>query len=163
MSVGRHQAREIAFQILYRHDQVRAQQQQQQQQAAATEASVTLADAAVDLSRELNEHFEHFQVAPELREFAALLAAGTIRHARELDELLERHAANWRISRMSLVDRNLLRMAIYELKHVPGTPPSVVLDEAIELAKQFGTSESPAFINGVLDAIKTEIRGETPS
>jgi N utilization substance protein B len=152
VSVGRHQAREIAFQILYRHDQVRAQQ-------ATGDAPVTLADATTDLSRELGEHFEHFQVAPELREFAALLAAGTIRHTSELDALLEKHAANWRISRMSLVDRNLLRMAIYELKHVPETPPSVVLDEAIELAKQFGTSESPAFINGVLDAIKTDIRG----
>ena len=57
---------------------------------------------------------------------------------------------------MSLVDRSLLRMAAYELKHVTDTPPSVVIDEAVELAKQFGTSDTPGFINGVLDALKGE-------
>jgi N utilization substance protein B len=59
---------------------------------------------------------------------------------------------------MSFVDRNLMRMSIYELKHFPDTPVSVVIDEAIELAKEFGTAESPGFVNGVLDALKSVTR-----
>jgi transcription antitermination protein NusB len=136
---ARHQAREVAFQILYRYDQLPEH-------------------PPGELSAEIRDHFEHFHVSDELREFAALLAAGTLTHAPELDTLLEQHASNWKISRMNVIDRNLLRMAIFELIHVPETPPSVVIDEAIELAKQFGTAESPAFINGVLDAVKNSLQ-----
>ena len=81
--------------------------------------------------------------------------AGSLRELSTLDGLLEKHSSNWKVGRMGFVDRNLLRMSIYDLSHFPDTPASVVIDEAIELAKQFGTAESPAFINGVLDAVKT--------
>ena len=136
MKPSRHQAREVALQILYRYD-------------------IDHAGAApVELIDELNGHFDHFKVPDELRGFAAELVAGSVRERAQLDELIEAHASNWKITRMSYVDRNLLRMAICELRRFPDTPPSVVIDEAIELAKQFGTAESPAFINGILDAVK---------
>ena len=135
----RRQAREIAFQILYRYDQVQAA-------ALASGASAPpIVREPTALLKELQEHFNHFRVPAELREFAALLASGALTRAVELDGLLEKHAANWKISRMSMIDRNLLRMAIFELLHMPETPPTVVIDEAIELAKQFGTTDSPAF------------------
>jgi N utilization substance protein B len=143
---SRRQAREIALQILYRYDMARAQ----------TPGLPLLEGAA--LAREISQHFDHFRTAPEIREFTAQLVAGTLLHQKELDPILERHAANWKLSRMSVVDRSLLRMAAYELAHLADTPPSVVINEAVELGKQFGTSETPAFVNGILDAIKTELR-----
>jgi N utilization substance protein B len=144
----RHRAREIALQILYRYDMAKA----------ATPNLAPPEGAA--LAKEISQHFDHFQVTPDIREFTARLVAGTLLHQGALDPLLERHAANWRISRMSYVDRSLLRMAAYELAHLPETPPAVVIDEAIELAKQFGTSDTPAFVNGILDAIKAELQAK---
>jgi N utilization substance protein B len=143
---SRHQAREIALQMLYRYDEA---------PAAADAHGAKPPQALID---ELNGHFEHFQTPLELRSFTAELVAGTLRELPALDALLEKHASNWKIARMASVDRCLLRMAAYELGHFPDTPASVVIDEAIELAKQFGTAESPAFVNGVLDAIRSTVR-----
>lgn len=145
----RHQAREVALQILYRYDMAL-----QGEQAAGGEPQTT----PTALINELNHHFDHFGVPQDLRAFAAELVAGTVRSMNDLDGILEKHASNWKIGRMGFVDRNLLRMSIHELKSFPDTPASVVIDEAIELAKQFGTAESPAFINGVLDAVKGAVR-----
>ncbi len=151
MKPSRHQAREVGLQVLYRYDIAL--------QAAAVQAAASQAPQSPQaLIEELNHHFDHFKVPEELRAFAAELVAGTIRELATLDGLLEKHASNWKIGRMGLVDRNLLRMSIYELSHFPDTPASVVIDEAIELAKQFGTADSPAFINGVLDAVKGAVR-----
>jgi N utilization substance protein B len=143
MKSTRHQAREVALQILYRLDTG----SQPEPKPLNVEAVIT----------ELNQHFDHFRVPLELRNFAAELVAGTLRELPQLDGLLEKHASNWKIGRMGIVDRNLLRMAIFELRHFPDTPASVVIDEAIELAKEFGTEESPSFINGVLDAVKNAV------
>jgi N utilization substance protein B len=143
---ARHRAREVALQILYRYD-------------VALQAKQTIPPMGAALARDLEYHFSHFVVPEALREFAALLVVGTLAQMTELDSLLEHHASNWKISRMGLVDRNLLRMAAYELLQVPETPPTVVIDEAIELGKQFGTSDTPGFVNGILDAI----RGSLPS
>ena len=147
----RHQAREFALQILYRYDV-----------ATGVQPQVSLPQGA-ELARELSQHFDHFKIEGELRQFVAELVVGTLSNLTEIDALLEKHAANWKISRMSYVDRSLLRMAIFELKERPETPSSVVIDEAIELSKQFGTSESPAFVNGILDAVKGGLRTERPS
>ncbi len=144
---SRHQAREVALQILYRHDLAH----QSGDPGSANLANFKDAQAVIE---DLNGHFDHFQTPEELRGFAAELVAGTLRELATLDALLETHASNWKVSRMGIVDRNLLRMAVHELKNFPDTPPAVVIDEAIELAKEFGTAESPAFINGVLDAVK---------
>jgi N utilization substance protein B len=92
------------------------------------------------------------RAAKETRRFAHELFAGAVAAASELDKLIATQAANWRLERMSAIDRSLLRLAAYELRF--GTsPPGVVINEAVELAKSFSDSEAPAFINGILDAI----------
>jgi len=142
----RHHAREVALQILYRQD-------------LATHAlPIAVSLTAIDIAKELTHHFEHFQVAPGSREFIGQLVAGTLLKRQEIDPLIEKHASNWKVGRMGFVDRSLLRMAVYELMSFPDTPPSVVIDEAIELSKQFGTAETPAFVNGILDSIKNELK-----
>ncbi len=89
------------------------------------------------------------------RKFAHELFLGAIAAASQLDKLITAHAANWRLERMSAIDRSLLRLGAYELRF--GTaPPRVVINEAVELAKSFSDADSPAFINGILDAIRKE-------
>ena len=142
---SRHRAREIALQILYQYDLP----------IYAPSPIVSHFKAEV-LSSELRRHYDHFNVPDTLREFIGQLVAGTLLEKEKMDILLEKHASNWKVARMSAVDRSLLRMACYEMTFHKETPHSVIIDEAIELAKQFGTSESPAFINGILDSIKTD-------
>jgi N utilization substance protein B len=88
--------------------------------------------------------------------FAAELVRGTIQHLKEVDERIGRHAEHWRIERMPAVDRNLLRLAVYEMTYA-GTPPAVAIDEALELARKFSNEESVQFVNGVLDAVHREL------
>jgi N utilization substance protein B len=87
------------------------------------------------------------------REFAERLSSGTVAHLAELDAAIERHAQHWRLSRMAVIDRLILRLATYELLHEPETPPGVVIDEALELARTFSEEDAVRFVNGVLDAI----------
>ncbi len=142
---SRHRAREIALQILYQYD-LNSQSQPTQPAKPLPFGQALLND--------LTRHYEHFNVPETLREFVGQLVSGTLNDLKSLDEILEKHTSNWKISRMSAVDRSLLRMATYEMMFVKAVPPSVVIDEAIELAKDFGTAETPAFINGILDSIK---------
>ena len=89
-------------------------------------------------------------------EFSEELVRGVAEHRESLDASIERYSHRWRIDRMSRIDRNILRLATYELTHCPDLPPRVVLNEAIELAKRFGSEESSAFINGILDRVAAE-------
>lgn len=92
-------------------------------------------------------------VSDAARVFAERLATGAIAHMAELDPVIERHAQNWRLARMAVIDRLILRLAAYELLHVPETPAGVVIDEALELARTFSEEDAVRFVNGVLDAI----------
>src|SRR5262245_56599339 len=94
-----------------------------------------------------------------VRNFANLLAAGAVEHVEAIDRLIERHTEHWRLDRMAVVDRNLLRLATQEFLYDHETPKSVVINEAIEIAKRFSSQESPQFINGILDSIKKELEG----
>ena len=85
--------------------------------------------------------------------FLESLARGTAAHSAELDALIEERAENWRLERMPNVDRNILRMAIYEMKMLD-TPPAVVIDEALELARRYSDVDAVPFVNGVLDAVR---------
>jgi N utilization substance protein B len=96
----------------------------------------------------------------ETRALAERLAAGAQACAPESDAAITGAATNWRFDRIAPVDRTILRLGTYELMKEGGTPPAVVLDEAVELAKRFGEADSPAFVNGVLDAIRRRVRGE---
>ena len=91
---------------------------------------------------------------PELAHFARTLAQGAWGQRRELDDKLSKTAAHWSVARMTPVDRNILRLGLHELLACPDTPPQVVINEAIELARRFGDADSPAFVNGVLDAVR---------
>jgi N utilization substance protein B len=86
-------------------------------------------------------------------DFAREMAEGVEKLRGEIDALIEASSTNWRVERMSLVDRNILRMGVYELLHIEDIPPNVTLNEAVELAKRFGTSDSKAFVNGILDRV----------
>jgi N utilization substance protein B len=89
---------------------------------------------------------------------AERLALGAHGRVAELDAVIGEAAVNWRLDRIAPVDRTILRLGAYELAAEPQTPPAVVLDEAVELAKRFGEADSPAFVNGVLDAIHRKVR-----
>lgn len=94
---------------------------------------------------------------PALREFATRVVLGVLEDQAELDALIAAHSANWRVERLAVTDRIILRLGAWELRHEAETPPAVVLDEAIELARAFGTDDSPSFVNGVLDAIRRKL------
>ena len=95
-------------------------------------------------------------------EFADSLVRGAVAKIAEIDSTIARYAEHWRLERMPAVDRNILRLAAYEMKDC-GTPPAVVIDEALELANRFSSPESHQFINGVLDAIRKQCKPEETS
>lgn len=109
------------------------------------------------LSKSLTDFLQHFEIPSRARGFASTLASGVTLHRQEIDLLLTKAAHHWRLDRMSRVDRAILRIAAYELVYSSETPPSVVINEAVELAKDFGGDESPGFINGILDGIRKQL------
>jgi N utilization substance protein B len=112
------------------------------------------ADAAAMPIDEVAAHFWEDRSAPEeVRAFAERLARGTTGALQEIDPILRESVEHWRLDRLAIVDRNVLRMAVYELLHAPETPPIVVIDEAIEVARKFGGEDSWQFTNGILDAV----------
>jgi len=94
--------------------------------------------------------------------FSRLLIAGTIENIKTIDEMIKRHLKNWDISRLNRVDLAILRMSVYALIYSSEIAPSIVIDEAIGISKEFGTDDSFRFINGVLDSIKTTLIAERP-
>ncbi len=102
---------------------------------------------------------EYLNATPDVQEYASRLVLGTIACLAELDERLGKQSEHWRLGRMPAVDRNLLRVALYELIHEDDTPDPVVIDEAVEIAKKFSTPSSAPFINGVLDGIRRSLFG----
>ena len=97
--------------------------------------------------------WDEYDPPQEVKAFANELFAGTIRHLQEIDPLIADRADNWNLKRMAVIDRNILRLGVFELLHAADVPPKVCINEAIELAKRFGDAESSKFINGILDAI----------
>ena len=104
------------------------------------------------------EVLEALPVQPD--EFVADLVVGVSEHQAEIDGLIRRFARSWSLERMPVIDRNLLRMAIFELGHRPDVPTGAVISEAVELAKTYSTDESGKFVNGMLGRIAEELRGE---
>ena len=108
----------------------------------------------------LNYFWREQKVSEEVLRFAQKLVEGVCRRRQEIDQLIEEHSENWKLSRMSRVDRNILRMAVLELLEMEDIPCKVTIDEAIELGKKYGTSDSGAFINGILDQILKRLTRE---
>jgi transcription antitermination protein NusB len=92
-----------------------------------------------------------------LREFSDALIRGVLEHRAESDELIQRHSRNWGLHRMAAVDRNVLRLGIYEMLHREDIPPVVSINEAVDIAKKFSTEDSGKFVNGILDKIRSEL------
>lgn len=117
-------------------------------------------DLTGDSLPEISESFWEGKREPEdVRSFAESLVAGTVHQMDRIDPMIKRQAEHWRLDRMAAVDRNILRLAVYEL--LEGTvPPAVVINEAIEIARKFSTDESTQFVNGILDGIRKEIVAE---
>jgi transcription antitermination protein NusB len=100
---------------------------------------------------QMNDH------PPKVREFADQLFDGTVQRIRQIDKVIQRHTKNWRLVRMAAVDRNVLRLAVFEFLSGGTTPETVVINEALEIARKFSTQESAQFVNGILDSIKNEL------
>ncbi len=146
MGMGsRRRGREIALQILYQLD---VQEQLSDDQALA----LFWRHFAESSNEGVKEDGDD-----EARGFAERLVRGVRERLGEIDALLARASKNWRLERMARVDRNLLRLALWELKWSSDVPAMVAINEAIEIAKRFGTSESPAFVNGILDRCLEEV------
>ena len=99
-------------------------------------------------------------LSDEYREFANTLVRGTTGRVEEIDGLIARRAQNWRVERMAVLDRLVLRLATYELLAEPETPPKVVINEALELTRQYSGEEAVAFVNGVLDGVRKQLGRE---
>ena len=98
-----------------------------------------------------------------IRAFCLALYDGVVERQSDLDARISAAAENWRLSRMPPVDRNILRIGAFELLFMQDTPPAVAFDEAIELARRYGTADSSAFVNGVLDRLRRDVQGEPPA
>jgi transcription antitermination protein NusB len=127
---ARRKARELALQMLFQHD-----------------LSGNAPDMIVTTFEDL------LKSKPNTREFAMKIFRGTVDNLTAIDDMIQLQADNWRLSRMAVVDRNIIRMSVYEFLHETDTPKLVIIDEAIEIAKKFGTQKSSQFINGILDGI----------
>lgn len=101
----------------------------------------------------LDEFWKPLKADEETKAFAERLVAGVLAHKIELDQLIGKYALNWKVSRMPIVDRNILRAGLYEFLWMDEVPAKVTLDEAVELAKSFGDEDASKFINGVLDKV----------
>jgi N utilization substance protein B len=109
-------------------------------------------DATGELPQERVKSFvEECSRKPDAREYAGTLVAGVLEHRREFDRIIEQFAEHWAVNRMPVVDRNVLRIGVFELLYERDVPAKVVINEAVELAKRFGSADSGSFVNAILD------------
>jgi N utilization substance protein B len=111
----------------------------------------------MELKQSLVLFWEHNLAAPTVRDFAEQLVLGVTAHRDEIDRIIEEKSKNWSLGRMARIDLNILRIAVYELHYRPDIPKNVTINEAIEVAKKFGTDESAAFINGIIDEVASHV------
>lgn len=115
-----------------------------------------------DRELQLQMFWENHDCSPEVRSFTEDILNDIFSHKEEIDSRLEQFSDNWTLSRMTVIDRNLLRMAASEILYSKTVPPKVAIDEAVEISKKFGTEDSPNFINGILDRILKEFLSNSP-
>lgn len=134
-------SREAALQFLYQEDFTIGPEQQ----------------FGYDLAERFDLFCTLFQVNKKARSYALRLLLGITAHLGQIDRLIADAASNWRLVRIAATDRNLLRIAIWEMLEMDDVPPQVAINEAVEIAKRFAGDDSPKFINGVLDAVRTTL------
>ena len=137
---GRSRAREVALQLLFQRDH----------------------NPGVDQTA-IVQFVQNRLREPVMRDFCLSLFAGIAQHQEDIDKRLAAAAENWRVVRMATVDRNVLRLGAYELLYTKETPAAVAFDEAIELARRYGSADSSSFVNGVLDRLRREADGDKPA
>ncbi|OPL13339.1 MAG: hypothetical protein AVO39_03460 [delta proteobacterium MLS_D] len=131
----RRRAREIALQVLYQIDMT-----------------------GIDPREALDLFWSNFDAPENAREFAAMLILGTMEHLVEIDTAIRNCSDHWSLERMARVDKNILRMAVFELLYLEEIPPKATLNEAIDLGKTFGSENSGSFVNGILDAFYSRMQ-----
>ena len=140
----RRKAREAALQFLFQDD--------------------FSADSGEHAESGFEERFNQFcglyQISHKARPYAQSLLRGIRKNREEVDGIIRRCASNWRLERITVTDRNLLRVGVYEMLFGEDVPAQVAINEAVEIAKRFGSEESPSFVNGVLDAVQKNRQGE---
>lgn len=142
----RRRARELTLQFLYQYDTLKE-----------FSPNSLILEEVIELFWTTKE----ISLEDEARTFANSLVVGVCENMNGIDSIINRYSQHWRLSRMSKIDRNILRMAIYELAYLMNIPPPVTINEAVELAKKYGTEESGAFVNGILDRIRVAVdKGE---
>ncbi len=142
MASNRHLGRIIVLQTLYEHD-----------------FRMSAEDKSFKLEKALSRNTDRYKTTVDDTPFVERLVRGVIKHQQELDEILQPIAPEWPIDQISRMDRVVLRMGVYELKYEPETPPKVIINEAVELAKAFGGDNSSKFINGVLGTAYRQLNG----
>lgn len=132
---SRREAREVALQILFQFEFI----------------------PNLDVQNSLDLYRSSFQSSPETLSYSQSLVEGIAAHKEQIDQLIQHHSQHWKISRMALVDLNVMRIAVFEMSFAqPALPPKVAIDEAIEIARYYGSQDSASFVNGILDQIAQE-------
>jgi len=168
----RRRARELALQFLYQCDMNPPSAFCHGESSLDAESGGAVTpqgrDAAVDgvdgsgaistdrIEEAIDDFWRSFKTDSDVKSFFTVLVAGTYRHLDEIDRVINDTSKNWKLDRMAVVDRNIIRSAVFELIYLSDIPPSVTINEAIEIAKRYGTEDSPGFINGILDRIADE-------
>lgn len=141
---NRRRARELALQTLYALEK---------QPEAVNDAVANMRRWATETESAENDNADLLRGGEDIQAFAEKIVRGVAANLQAIDDRIGQCSTNWKVPRMAAVDRNILRLATYELMHLGDIPPKVTLNEAIEIAKRYGTEESGAFINGILDRI----------
>ena len=136
----RRKSRELALQVLFQTDV----------------GEILLEDA-------IKNFWKVEKTSPDIRDFALRLSRGVVDNITHIDEIIGKYAKNWKIGRINNIDRNILRIATYELLYCPDIPYKVAINEAIDIAKKYGTSESGKFVNGILDRVAKEEKSRVNS
>jgi N utilization substance protein B len=110
----------------------------------------------------IRQYWDQQKASPEIREYGTWLVEQVFGHREEIDGLIQSASEHWRVARMAVVDRNVLRIAVCELLHEPSLVPAIVIDEAIEIARKYSGDEAAVFVNGVLDAVRKNTGREGP-
>ncbi len=110
-----------------------------------------------NVEKTISQFWEERRASEEIKEYSAWLVKGILSHQKKIDSLIQSISNHWRISRMAVVDLNILRIAVFELLFEPQVAPAIVINEAIEIAKKYSTEEAASFVNGILDGVRKEI------
>lgn len=155
---ARHKARECGLQVLYQLEtRGRERPEPGRLPPPVKESPLLRADAGV-IDEALRDFFENFDAPERTHAYTEEIVKGVVDHLSEIDEVIGRNSPRWRVERMAIVDRNVLRLGVYELLFAKDVPAKVVIDEGVEIARRFGSEQSSAFVNGVLDSAARELR-----